>query len=91
MSRALLENGERTRALLILQETSELRSRSHHNRWQWMNAQLVIAERYRELGYEAEAREIEEELLGLLAYADPDFPLLLRLQDVRNSTTQNSG
>ncbi len=56
-----------------------------------MNAQLVIAERYRELGYEAEAREIEEELLGLLAYADPDFPLLLRLQDVRNSTTQNSG
>ncbi len=91
LSRALLEKGERTRALLVLQGTSELKSRSYHNRWQWMNAQLVLAERYRELGYETEAREIEEELLGLLAYADPDFPLLLRLQDVRNSTTLNSG
>ncbi len=56
-----------------------------------MNAQLVIAERYRELGYEAEAREIEEELLGMWAYADPDFPFLLRLQGVRNSTIETGG
>ena len=91
LSRAWLEKGERTMALRVLQETSELKSRSILNRWQWTDAQLVLAERYRELGYEAEAREIEEELLGLLAYADPDFPLLLRLQDVRNSTTLNSG
>ena len=47
-----------------------------------MQVQLELAERYRELGYEAEAREIETKLLGLLAYADPDFPLLLRLRDV---------
>ena len=56
-----------------------------------MNTQLILSERYRELGYEGEAREIEEELLGLLAYADPDFPLLLRLQYVRDSTIRDSG
>ncbi len=90
LSRALLEKGERTRAVRVLQETSELKSRSYIYRVDWMNAQLLLAERYRELGYEAEAREIEEELLGLLAYADPDFPLLLRLQGVRNATTRNN-
>ena len=56
-----------------------------------MKAQVVLADRHHEQGYEAEAREIEEELLGLLAYADPDFPLLLRLQGIRNSTIQDSG
>ncbi len=82
---------KRTKSLRVLQETSELKSRSYINRVDWMNAQLLLAERYRELGYEAEAREIEEELLGMLAYADPDFPLLLRLRDVGNSTTRDSG
>ena len=91
LSRALLEKEEPTRALHVLEETSELKSRSYQNRWQWMNTQLILAERYRELGYKAEAREIENELLGLLAYADPDFPLLLRLRGVRNSTTHDSG
>ncbi len=91
LSSALLERGERTRALGVLQETSELKSRTYVNRWQWVNAQVVLADRYRELGYEAEAREIEEELLGLMAYADPDFPLLLRLQGISNSAIQDSG
>ena len=78
------------RALRVLQGTSELKS-LHSTRWLWMKAQFLLAERYRELGYKAEALEIETELLGLLAYADPDFPLLLRLQGVRDSTTENRG
>ena len=56
---ALLEKGERTRAVRVLQETSELKSGSYTNRVDWMNAQLILAEHYRELGYEAEAREID--------------------------------
>ncbi len=91
LSRALLEKGEPARALRVLEETSELKSQSYVTRVHWMSAQLLLAERYRELGYEAEAREIEEELLGLLVYADPDFPLLLQLQGVRNSTIENTG
>ena len=47
LSSALLERGERARALGVLQETSELKSRTYFNRWQWVNAEVVLADRYR--------------------------------------------
>ena len=44
----------------------------------WMRTQHQLAQLYREVGREVEARAIESELLALLAYAD--HPMLLDLQ-----------
>lgn len=46
----------------------------------WMRTQHQLAQLYREVGREVEARAIESELLALLAYADTDHPMLLDLQ-----------
>ena len=47
---------------------------------EWMKTQLRLAQLYRKVGREQEAREIEAELLKLLAYADADHPFLRQLQ-----------
>ena len=44
-------------------------------RIEWRRAEL-----YRKIGRDEEAREIEAELLKLLAYADPDHPILRQLR-----------
>ncbi len=44
-------------------------------RIEWRRAEL-----YRKVGREEEAQEIEGELLRLLAYADPDHPILFQLR-----------
>ena len=83
LSRALWQKGERVGAVGALQRTSEDKRRLYDVslRLLWMKVQFELAERYHELGYEGEAGDIETDLLELLAYADPDFPLLLKLQD----------
>lgn len=45
----------------------------------WMHLQLRLADDYREAGRVAEAQKIEEVLRKLLAYADADHPILVRL------------
>ena len=47
---------------------------------EWMKTQLRLARLYRKVGREQEAQKIEAELLRLLAYADPDHPILVELQ-----------
>ena len=44
-------------------------------RIEWRRSEL-----YRKIGRDEEAREIEAELLKLLAYADPDHPILRQLR-----------
>lgn len=41
---------------------------------------MELAQLYRKVGREEEAQKIEAELLKLLAYADPDHPMLVALQ-----------
>lgn len=41
-----------------------------------MRIQVKLAEVYRKLGRQSDAEKIEKELLTLLAYADPDYPIL---------------
>ena len=45
----------------------------------WLRIQAQLAQLYREMGRDAEARKIEEKLRNLLAYADPDHPILRQL------------
>ena len=52
----------------------------------WMRTQFQLAQLYRKVGREQKAAEIETELRKLLAYADPDYPLLLQLQRTQKST-----
>ncbi len=47
---------------------------------EWMKTQLRLAQLYRKVGREQEAREIEAELRKLLAYADPDHPFPRQIQ-----------
>ena len=45
-----------------------------------MRVQMELAQLYRKVGREEEAQKIEAELLKLLAYADPDHPMLVELK-----------
>ncbi len=45
----------------------------------WMRVQWRLAQLYRKVGRTHDARRIEAELRDLLAYADTDFPMLVRL------------
>jgi tetratricopeptide (TPR) repeat protein len=46
----------------------------------WTAARAHLAMLYRAVGREKEAETVERELLGLLSIADPDYPLLVELQ-----------
>jgi GH15 family glucan-1,4-alpha-glucosidase len=46
----------------------------------WMRCKLQLAGVYRKMGRTSDAAKLERELRKLLAYADPDHPILLALQ-----------
>ena len=50
----------------------------------WFRIQWRLAEVYRKLGREEDTRRIEEELLKLLTYADPDHPILRQLNRTKD-------
>ena len=45
----------------------------------WLRIRLMLAEIYREMGRDEDARKVEAELRALLAYADADHPILRQL------------
>ena len=53
--------------------------------WLWMPNALWLADMYRRSGRAALAEPIEADLARLLAAADDDFPLLLKLRRQRGS------
>ena len=61
-------------------QQEDLYSARRAQRFYGLESSGRLAEVYRNLGRDEEARRIEEELLKLLTYADPDHPILLRLQ-----------
>ncbi|HKT33609.1 MAG TPA: tetratricopeptide repeat protein [Nitrospira sp.] len=50
----------------------------------WMRTQLKLAQLYREAGRMQDAERVEDELGKLLAYADPDFPMLVELKRLQS-------
>ncbi len=53
----------------------------------YLRIRFRLAQVYRKLGLEKEARAVEAELRKLLAYADPDFPLLAQLREPKERAT----
>ena len=49
------------------------------NSARWLRIRLMLAEIYREMGRDEDARKVEAELRTLLAYADADHPILRQL------------
>ncbi|MEE8201861.1 MAG: tetratricopeptide repeat protein [Candidatus Acidoferrales bacterium] len=74
--------GHLPRAIQVLEATSQEKKRSIFGGggYTWMRVQMRLAQLYRKVGREEEAQKIEAELLKLLAYADPDHPLLRQLR-----------
>ena len=82
LARAWEKQGEPNKALRVLEDASQQKNRTYpFSKLHWMRVRLRLAQLYHELGRDVEAAEIEAELRRLLVYADPDFWVLLQLQD----------
>jgi tetratricopeptide (TPR) repeat protein len=83
LAKAWRLQGDLDKAVQLLEEASEkkslLRAQAGLPVPLWMGLRLQLAQLYREMDRSAEARKIEDELRNLLAYADPDHPILRQL------------
>ena len=86
LARAWEQQGNFQKAIGVLEEVHPFKTRYLFPGGApgWMKTQLRLAQLYRKVGREQEAREIEAELRKLLAYADPDYPILRQLQRTPN-------
>lgn len=88
LARAWEQQGNLEKAIEVLEDASQQKNRSYPGgAAAWIRVRVRLAQLYRKVGREREAQEIEAELLKLLAYADPDHPILLQLQRTQKSTT----
>jgi hypothetical protein len=69
----VLESAAEKEVLLLADQSSPLTGAL------WVRVQAQLAEYYRKMGRDAEARKIEEKLRALLAYAEPDHPIRRQL------------
>ena len=87
LANAWRRQGDLGKAAQLLEEASEKKSfffaQTLLNVPLWMELRLQLAQVYREMGRDEDAREIEEDLRKHLAYADADHPLLLQLDRIR--------
>jgi tetratricopeptide (TPR) repeat protein len=82
LSRAMEQQGNLAEAVEVLQD---LENRQLLD----MNARLRLAKLYWKTGNGKEAKPIETDLLKRLAYADPDYPILVELQRMQGTQTSN--
>jgi tetratricopeptide (TPR) repeat protein len=81
---AFERHGEPQEALRVLEDASPARRLEFA--WEspfgmfWLRIQAHLAQLYRHTGRTEEARKIEGQLRKILAYADPDHPILLQLR-----------
>lgn len=87
LARAWELQGSLSGAIHVLEQASQEKTRAGMRNYAflWMRGQWRLAQLYRKVGREQEAQKIEAEMLKLLAYADPDHPILLQLQRWQNS------
>ncbi len=70
----VLEGASEKKLLLLADQSSPLTGAL------WVRVQGQLAQLYREMGRDEDARKIEAELRALLAYADADYPILRQLE-----------
>jgi len=81
LARAWAKRGDLQKAIQVLEDASQEKSRPNLTSGAlWLRVRFLLAQLYRKVGREEEARRIEVELLNLLALADRDHPMLLALQ-----------
>lgn len=73
-------SGRTSKAVRVLEELSSMRAQSYPaTAIVWLFGRAYLADLYRQAGRAEEANSIEAELKKLLAYADPDHPLKVKL------------
>lgn len=88
LAQAYLKEGRTASALEVLEDAASNRVSLYG--WLvdgvpfWMQDEMALAQLYRRLGRVQDAERIESELRKLLAYADPDYPLLVELNRLEN-------
>ena len=89
LAKALREQGDSGQAIQVIKAALEKKSRllleqSLLTGPLWLKLQAQLAQLYRELGRDADARKIEDELRQRLALADADHPILRQLDRTEN-------
>lgn len=81
-----MRRGEVDPAIPILKQASARRAFVYHPLMPfspfWVRDEVLLAEALVQAKHYPEARQVVERLSGLLAFADPEFPLLARLQRI---------
>lgn len=72
--------GEAERGLAVLEEASRGKASALRQGYHWMALRLRLADSYRAMGREAEARAVEDDLRRHCAHADHDFSIVQELQ-----------
>lgn len=94
LAQAYEKEGNMTAALQVLEDASANRSLADINYGDggamyaapyWMHDQMDLARLYRRMGRVKDAQKIEAEMRKLLAYADPDFPMLVELKQLQKA------
>jgi tetratricopeptide (TPR) repeat protein len=86
LAAALIENDDRTQALEVLEESAARKTRSFQSTylgttaWLWQRNQADLAALYQQLGRLSEADEVARSLVESLRGADPNHPILRRMQ-----------
>ena len=85
LANAWEQQGDSAQAIRVLEQSSQEKNAACFAGAQfvWQQAQFQLAQLYRKVGREADARRSEDELRKLLAYADPDHPIVLQLQGLQ--------
>jgi Protein kinase domain len=86
LARAYTDSGDRTRAIARLERFSAQRVPTllHYSWWamEWLPIREMLATLYRQKGRIADAEEVEAELRALVAVADEDHPVRMRLSRI---------
>jgi len=89
LAKAWREQGNSGKAVQVLNAALEQKSRllleqSLLTGPLWLRLQAQLAQLYREMGRDADARKIEDELRKRLALADPDHPIVRQLDRTKD-------
>jgi tetratricopeptide (TPR) repeat protein len=96
LAEAWREQGNLDKAVQVLEAALEketlllLFSRSMLSGGLWLKIQNQLAQLYREMGRDEDARKIEEKLRRSLALADPDHPILRQLERTKELASLES-